>query len=277
MREHVARRATAVHPLTGPLILPLDEIAAAIPLAEAAGAGQDGEPPIALSIVTPSGRLEDALHAVDGTSALRLHAIELKTDPEPGAWRTELPPVAQAAAAEGAPEIFVELTADQVADGALEAIAGTAVRLKYRTGGVRKDLFPSPEQLASVLHEAVERGLSLKLTAGLHQAVRFTHPATGFTHHGFLNIAVAILRAQAGEDQARLVEALRSRDAEAVVAEAGRSDAWRDVYRSFGTCDIPEPVESLQSLGLLPADLLDGYRQTLAATAPAADDPTPKE
>lgn len=276
VREHVARRATAVHPLTGPLILPLDKIADAVPLAQAAGAGRGDEPPIELNVVAPDGGLSAALSCVDGVDAFRLHTVELKTDPAPGAWRTELSEVVESARRDGAPTIYVELTADQVSEGALEALAGTPVRLKYRTGGITADLFPSPAQLASVLHAAVKGGIRLKLTAGLHQAVRYTNPATGFTHHGFLNIAVALLRAQGGQDQAALTAALESQDEDALVAEAGASDSWRQVFGSFGTCDIPEPVESLQQLGLLPADLLQDYRQILAGDRPA-EAPTAKE
>jgi len=39
-----------------------------------------------------------------------------------------------------------------------------------------------------------------KCTAGLHHAVHHTDPATGFVHHGFLNIVAATARAIVGGD-----------------------------------------------------------------------------
>ena len=47
--------------------------------------------------------------------------------------------------------VYVELTAAQVTQGALDLLAGTPLRLKYRTGGIEAHLFPTPQELGDVL------------------------------------------------------------------------------------------------------------------------------
>ena len=66
--------------------------------------------------------------------------------------------------------------------GRLELLEGTGLRLKHRTGGIEAHLFPSPEQLAAVLAEAVAARIPFKLTAGLHEAVQVN---SGQAHMGY--------------------------------------------------------------------------------------------
>jgi hypothetical protein len=185
----------------------------------------------------------------------------LKTSPAKAGWESELAE-AIAAAAPAEIQIYVELTAAQMAAGALDRIAGTGVRLKYRTGGIEEHLFPTPAQLAATLASAIGKKIPFKLTAGLHQAVRYTNPVTGFTHHGFLNIAVAAALAQQGADAGQLKKTLLETDSRALTARfqslspAARIPAdWRQEFISFGTCSVAEPAEILEELGLLPAGI----------------------
>lgn len=149
--------------------------------------------------------------------------------------------------------VYVELTAGRVSDGALDLLAGTGLRLKYRTGGIEAHLFPTPEQLADVLTAAVAAGLPFKLTAGLHEAIRYTNATTGFTHHGF-NIALATRAARAGEDRAVVAGWLAETDPSRLARAGATSDgSWRESFTSFGTCSVGEPADALRRLDLFPA------------------------
>ena len=132
---------------------------------------------------------------------------------------------------------------------------GTGHRAKLRTGGVRAALFPPPEELAAILRACVVRGVALKCTAGLHSAVRHTDPATGFTHHGFLNLLAACDALAAGGPAAAAERWLRQDDAGALVGgwSPDRVARARAVFTSFGTCSVLEPVDDLIALGLLPS------------------------
>lgn len=249
--DHIVRRGTALAPAVGPLILPLKDLTEAKNLA----AAQDlSAGPIQVSAVTPAGELHEALTAIHSTQPeLTIAAIELKTNAAKHVWSREL----EAAAAVDGPQVFVELTELQIADGALDLLAGTNVRLKFRTGGIRADLFPTIAQLAAVLTAAAMRDIPFKLTAGLHQGVRYTNSQTEFTHHGFLNIAIAaaIARDNAGSSE---VEAVLAETEAAKLIDQFRSLSaeWRQSFMSFGTCSVSEPAESLEALNLLPAGIV---------------------
>jgi hypothetical protein len=249
--DHVARRATELAAAVGPLVLPLKDLARAKELAaQELSANLDrGNAPVQVSVVTPAGQLQDALAAA-GTAGpeLEVVTVELKTSLQQADWSAEL---AEAAWAAGQLQIFTELTAAQVADGALEQLAGTGLRLKFRTGGIEAGLFPSPAQLAAVLAAAVRQDIPFKLTAGLHQAVRYTNPATGFTHHGFLNIALATGLAQDGADESELESVLLETDPKVLADRfAALPGDWRRSFTSFGTCSVAEPAESLEDLAI---------------------------
>lgn len=249
--DHVARWANPLVAAVGPAVLKLEDL----PEARQVAAGLDrGDRAVEVSAVTPAGQLQAALDAAEQAGPeLRVIAVELKTDPsDQDVWAAQL---REAAAETGLP-VFVELTADQIRGGALELLEGTGLRLKHRTGGIEARLFPTPGQLAAVLVEAVAARIPFKLTAGLHEAVRHTNPATGFTHHGFLNIAMATEEARAHEPAERMARLLTETDPEPLVELARASDGvWRESFTSFGTCSVGEPAASLERLGLFPHGL----------------------
>ena len=107
--------------------------------------------------------------------------------------------------------------------------------LKFRTGGVSVDAFPTPVELASAIASALDRELPFKCTAGLHHALRQTDPETGLTHHGFLNVIAAT---RACLDGGNAGEILELTDADAT---------------GFGSCSILEPHDDLVELGLIPS------------------------
>jgi hypothetical protein len=137
-------------------------------------------------------------------------------------------------------------------------IDGAPVIAKFRTGGVTADAFPSSEALAYCILGACNAGVPFKLTAGLHHAVRHTGVRTGFEHHGFLNVMVAVARCHAGADEAEVAEALAVRDAEALADQirswsAGEGVAVRSSFTSFGCCGVEDPIQDLLDLGLIDA------------------------
>lgn len=135
---------------------------------------------------------------------------------------------------------------------ALDGLAGTPVIPKFRTGGLLSELFPTPEELAAVIVACVERGTSLKLTAGLHHAVRHTDRSTGFTHHGFLNVLVACADAAKGAGVSDVAETLRHTDPRPLVDTTYElRDRERPLWAGFGSCSVTEPLDDLIGLGLI--------------------------
>lgn len=137
--------------------------------------------------------------------------------------------------------------------------AGQRIIAKYRTGGTTVAAFPSEDEVAEVIAGATSHGVPLKFTAGLHSAVRFTDPATGFEHHGFLNLMVAVALATRDSetgDRRAVLGALTERDAEPLVRavrawSTDEASGVRAAFVSFGCCGVEEPIADLVALGLL--------------------------
>ena len=138
---------------------------------------------------------------------------------------------------------------------------------KIRTGGLKPEAIPSVEDVASFILACADRRLPFKATAGLHHAVRNVYPLTYEVDapralmHGFLNVFMAAAFAWNGDRD--IVPILAETDAGSFrFDERGH---WRnrslDAARiqesrlkfahSAGSCSFDEPVQDLQSLGLL--------------------------
>jgi hypothetical protein len=234
--------------LVGPFVVP------ATRLGELATQLGDG-PALDVSLIAGAHDLPAAVARVTSEPRLRLAAVEVPAVADAAAateavraLRQVLPDAATAA---------VELPRTGARDAVLDVLAGTRHRAKLRTGGVRAELFPSPAELAETLAACVRRGVALKCTAGLHSAVRHTDPATGFEHHGFLNLLVAVDALASDASPLVVVEGLSQTDAGAVAAALRtwtpeRAARARACSSSFGTCSVLEPVDDLVALGLLP-------------------------
>jgi hypothetical protein len=137
--------------------------------------------------------------------------------------------------------------------GALDEIAAGELRLKLRTGGEDADAFPSPHELAGCIEAALDRELPFKCTAGLHRAVRHREDATGFEHHGFLNVLVATRAALDGSSVDDLAGLLVETHSDSLIAalDPERMSSARRWFRSFGSCSVTEPLADLTALGLL--------------------------
>lgn len=142
------------------------------------------------------------------------------------------------------------------------------VRLKLRCGGVRAELFPTPEELAAALAGASAARVPFKATAGLHEAVRHTDGATGFTHHGYVNLLAATASclsgaahgdSGSGNEPAEVAAVLDDRDPASLVRRLAALDiadavAVRRVFTSYGSCDTRKPLTDARDLGLRTED-----------------------
>jgi hypothetical protein len=218
-------------------------------------AGEGGEP-LRLGVIldTGLGGLDAARSEIAGDAPLALEMIEVPTPAEDdvAAALEALGGFEPAAFLEGprSPE-WVKRVGAWSGQGGLRGA-------KVRCGGARAELFPAPEELAAFVCACVEHGVPFKATAGLHSAVRHRDEATGFVHHGFLNLVLAAVRAAARAAVGDVAAVLASTDAEALVAEAravsGRElVASRTLFRAYGSCSTSEPVEEAARLGLLGA------------------------
>lgn len=250
---HLAHLAGPYADLVGPLILS----ASALP--EAAGhVGGLAPGSVELVVTVPSqDAVAAALAAVDALPAFELVGLEvaLTSDAAP----QDAVSAITAALGGRALDVVVEVPRDDRRAATLDAVRAAGLRGKFRTGGVRADLYPDVDELADALQAAVERGVPFKATAGLHHAVRNTDRQTGFDQHGFLNILVAVDALLNGAEPGRAAGILAERDGDRLAAEVltwgpERGTAVRRLFGSFGTCSISEPAEELAALGLLHPD-----------------------
>ncbi|MQA25380.1 MAG: hypothetical protein GEU94_07895 [Micromonosporaceae bacterium] len=199
------------------------------------------------------GGVDQALGQIPRSGRVLVRQVEIAVakrgeDPLPGlrdliSWRGDKPF-----------DVYAEIPLTYGCLAALDVLAGETGRAhaKFRTGGLAAELFPTPEELALVIVACAQRGLRFKLTAGLHHAVRHTDPATGFTHHGFLNVLAASGAAAQGADANAVAELLALVDPLPLI-EAVRPmlASPRPLWVGFGTCSIPEPLDDLITLGLV--------------------------
>lgn len=245
VREHLRRAENqTTDAFIGPLILSLDKIEEAARLA--------GEYPLELSIVSSAADLTQLStmlnHLRENHPRVTVAALEVKTGEAP---TEDIVRIADFRENDHSAEVFVELSYPAVTAENLRALAQAGLSLKFRTGGIRRELFPTPDQVIEVIEKASDHGLRFKLTAGLHRAMRYVDPETGFPHFGFLNIAAATaaLNEKASAEQALTL--LNSDDPEPVIRVLGAGDHWREQFASFGTCSVAEPADTLAELGLL--------------------------
>lgn len=147
--------------------------------------------------------------------------------------------------------VFAEVPVAGDLDESLERLGPTRVAPKFRTGGLEAELFPEPETLAAAIVACADLGLSFKLTAGLHRAVRHVDPKTGFVHHGFANVLAAAAEADSGGGVGSVTDTLKLRES-APLADRIRDMLARSrpLWAGFGSCSIREPLDDLIGLSL---------------------------
>jgi hypothetical protein len=268
---HRGHRLAWYRELVGPFLATAGHLSAVIEEVRALHAagplGMDGPPdPVSLVLVVPEGpaALDDALRLATSEPGLELVGVELACggDGTP-AEAARAAALALDAALPDQVGGVIEVRRGYGLGEALDTVADSRFRAKLRTGGTAARAFPTEEELAGFIVGCVVRGLPFKCTAGLHEAARHTDPATGFEHHGFLNVLTATHAACNGGDVAevagvlaersaqRLADTLRELDADAVIRA-------RAAFTGYGTCSIAEPLADLIALGLIVPRSRDG-------------------
>jgi hypothetical protein len=238
--------------MTGPLVCPETRIG---DLRISLTAGNVAEIDLSLLVTGGAEAIDSAVESVATEPRLRLRAVEVpvRRDADP------LPAVAEVvdaldrtllAGAAG----YVEVPVAALSGEVLDAVA-RGYRPKLRTGGVTAAAFPDEAALAAALWAMTDRRVAFKCTAGLHHAVRHAAGDTGFEHHGFLNVLLAVAAALRGAEPGEVAAVLGDHDAEDVAARfasIGPDEAAmvRSLFTSFGTCSTDEPVADLAALGL---------------------------
>lgn len=155
----------------------------------------------------------------------------------------ELPPSNKLLQSPGR-EVFAELPARDL--DRLEELDGA--RAKVRCGG---DTVPTVDELAAFIRRCRDLGVVFKATAGLHNAVR------SGGEHGFLNLLAA---ACLGFEEAVLADEEPSafRLTTDRLAWRGQScdgatvaQVRRELFTSFGSCSVQEPVDHLKEMKIL--------------------------
>lgn len=158
-------------------------------------------------------------------------------------------------------EIFVELPWGNGMADSISALAETDwLAAKGRTGGLEPSAIPNAAALSQFIRSCVDLELPFKLTAGLHHPFPGHDESVGATTHGFLNVLAATALAISDDMSAREMERLLADgDPQAWRFEAkgftwrGREallddiDEARDLFVSFGSCSIDEPLADLSA------------------------------
>lgn len=136
---------------------------------------------------------------------------------------------------------------------------------KLRTGGVEATAFPTSSQVACAIVACRDASVAWKATAGLHHPLRHYDAALRTNMHGFLNVLVAAILADAcalsladvqtilNDERAESFqfndEGLRWREWRATIDQI--IPARRKSLVSFGSCSFDEPRQDLHVYGFL--------------------------
>lgn len=256
--QHLATRSASdeLNEITGPFVVDVERSNEAVNIFRQNVSAVDFDVSV---IVRPPHGLEDVFALALSSPGLDLVGIEVVVEASGQVLEKTLRSFDDAIARTGLhPKVWIEfsdfLTRESLTED-LAILKRHGYNAKIRTGGTVAELFPTPEHLALAISTCSRIGLSFKCTAGLHSAVRHTDDKTGFVHHGFLNILVATIRAQDGASDREIVAVLSSED-EDIITQAylaspeTKIEAARELFHSFGSCSIQEPLEDLTRLGL---------------------------
>ena len=249
---HLRHQAAWYGSMSGPFVCPDTRLGQLSVVLTAAGVAE-----LDLALVLPGGAgdLAAAADAVFADPRLRLRAVELPVGTDPAA---DVVAAVDATPLQGASS-FLEMPIAQVDARAIEVITDHRHLVKLRTGGVDAAAFPDEATLARSLTVLADARQPFKCTAGLHHAIRHRAAGTGFEHHGFLNVLLAVRAALDGGSEADVAAVLAHQDAGQVaraVADLDDDQAAevRGLFTSFGTCSTDEPVTDLVTLGLVSGD-----------------------
>jgi hypothetical protein len=261
--EHREHLASAYAGLVGGFVISDVKLPDLLEVVSSSAVEPDETAPLAINVVVTggAGAIEPAVRWATRSPALSLRALEFALRDEDDLAHNAQRVIAAVDSLEddlSGVELYVEPPRLHGAPGhgwlaALDELAAREIRLKFRTGGVTADAFPTAAEVAVCIDAALDRELPFKCTAGLHNAVRHTNQ-TDFERpvemHGFLNILLATRATLDGDDPIDVLTAtdLTDRLAAADLELLARTRTW---FASFGSCSILEPHEDLVELGLV--------------------------
>jgi hypothetical protein len=122
---------------------------------------------------------------------------------------------------------------------------------KLRTGSTPTNSVPSVADTAAFITECVEQGVAFKLTGGLHRAI--AHTTDDEDQFGFLGVLLAVHAALLGGDVAASLTNRDKDSTDSAIRALSEADAVtaRNVFTSFGCCDVLDPIRDLAALGLI--------------------------
>ncbi len=146
---------------------------------------------------------------------------------------------------------------------AMAELAEQGLSAKVRCGGLHRQAFPTPAELAAFVYWACRHKVPFKATAGLHHPIRHVDPA-GFPMHGFLNLLTATALARSGESVEVLTQTLACEDparfafeqdglryANYAIGVRELQATRREAFVAYGSCSFAEPVDDLRAMGIL--------------------------
>ena len=137
-----------------------------------------------------------------------------------------------------------------------------ALSLKFRTGGITKDLFPTPKELANAILVGAKQRLPIKFTAGLHHPIRMYRSEVEDRMFGFVNVIFATLVAYLHKANLHTISAILSEEDATAFSITQEKIGWQsiavdeiDVIKlreqfdmCFGSCSFDEPTTEFKQL-----------------------------
>ena len=159
-------------------------------------------------------------------------------------------------------DVFFELPWDQDISEPLASIASSeAIQVKFRTGGIKPENYPTSLQLATVIKHCTDLELPFKLTAGLHEPIAHVDDSNGANAHGFLNVLYATALAYFDDESIDTMVEVFNSTSESDWAYGDSGLAWkgqlidtdslnevRALFTSLGSCSVTEPLQGLARL-----------------------------
>ena len=136
---------------------------------------------------------------------------------------------------------------------------------KIRCGGMSNDDFPSPAELATFIHTAVQMNYPFKATAGLHHPIRHLNQAQNVKMHGFINFFFATTLARVHRLNPAEIQQILEEEAASSFIFTKAGIEWKSLTAtntdlihdrkslalSIGSCSFNEPRTDLTALGWL--------------------------
>ena len=164
-------------------------------------------------------------------------------------------------------ERYVELSPGADLEALLATAREAGMGAKLRTGGVTPDAFPPSDAVLRFLISCRDVGIRVKVTAGLHHAVRGDYPLTYEptspcgTMFGWLNVVLAATAVSERENPAAILSLLEDRRAETIelrdegarwgelaFTTAAIARTRTDFMRAVGSCSFREPLDGARAL-----------------------------